>query len=448
MLDELNPAASERYLGALLLTVTARHLRDEALRMVGPDDFASPPISALWAGARRLADAGQPIDRRRLVAAAIDADPLPPVRGRNGRGGWEQTLRGVLASLADTMPNPKEFPHVVAEVTRCGGMRRLVETAERIKQYAAIAEDPSEAYVRAADDIAQLAKGDVSSEVRSYADLLDEFERDMLTPDTTKTIPTPWPEVNEVLQGGLRGGKFYVIGARPGEGKSLAAGNIAEYAASLGHPALVFSVEMPDLEVTGRMVSAGATVNLGEIARRDLSATSWQFVHEYTGRARKYPLWISDRADLSLGKIKAIARQQKRATGLDVLVVDYLQLVKPYSAVPRHEQIGEISRGLKVLSRELECAVIAPSQLNRRTVDRDRPALADLRESGNIEQDSDVVILQQRQVYTQDDVTSGEAAADMVGEPNGLVTVDIAKHRGGPTKTLTLNFRGHYARIE
>lgn len=447
---DLNPAEHERYLGALLLTVTARHLRDEALRMVSPADFYSPPIAALWAGARRLSDAGHSLERRRLVAAALEADPLPPVRGREGRGGWETTLRGVLSALADVSPAPAQFPAAVAEVTRCGALRRLVETLDRVRQYAATAEDPSEAIARAAEDIANLSRGEVSAEVRSFADLLDGFEEDMAAGHQAATvIPTPWAPVNGMLSDhGLRGGRLYVVGARPGNGKSLWSGNIAEHAASMGHPSLVCSIEMPDAEITGRMVSAGAGVDVGEIHRRDLSATSWDLVRDYAKRARRFPLWIVDRPDLTLGKVASIARHQKRATGLDVLVVDYLQLIKPASNVPRHEQVAEISRGLKILSRELDCAVVVPAQLNRRSIDRPRPTLADLRESGAIEQDADVVILLHREVYTEQDAIAGRIPADLVGEPTGLVSVDIAKQRQGPTGVITLNFRGKYSRIE
>jgi len=436
---DLNPEAAEKYLASLLISVTTRSLRDEALRLVDPEFFYSPPIQALWAGARQLLDAGQPIDRRRLIAAAIDSSPLPPVVGRDGRGGWEKTLRVFVEHLGEMVPRAADFPAAVETVNRTGAMRRLVEAAERIKQWAFAAEEPSDAHGRAIDEIAKLSSADTSTESRSLADTLVEFEKQQLSPEAVHAIPTPWWDVNGILGGGLQRGRFYIVGARPGDGKSLSTGNMAQKAASDGFPTVMFSMEMPDTEIAGRLVSDGAEVDMAEINSRDMGSVSWDRFHAYAERARQYPLWLVDRPDLTVNRVKAICRQHKRTTGLDVVVVDYLQLLQPNRALPRQEQVGEISRALKVLSRELDCAVVVPSQLNRRSLDRDRPNLADLRESGSLEQDADVVILLSRQQFE---------GGDMQGQYTGVVTVDVAKNRQGRTGSVEMTFRGNYSRIE
>jgi replicative DNA helicase len=201
----------------------------------------------------------------------------------------------------------------------------------------------------------------------------------------------------------------------------------------------MFSMEMSDVEVAGRLVSDGAEVDMGEINRRDMSSVSWDRFREYAGQASAYPLWIVDRPDLTVNRVKAICRQHKRTTGLDVVVVDYLQLIQAGRSAPRQEQVAEISRALKVMSRELDCAVVVPSQLNRRSLDRERPTLADLRESGSLEQDADVVILLSRQQFE---------GGDMAGQYTGVITVDVAKNRQGRTGDVQMTFRGNYSRIE
>lgn len=436
---DLNPAAEEDYLAALLLSVTSRSLRDEALRLVDPEHFYSPPLRALWSGARHLSDAGQPIDRRRLIAAAIDSDPLPPVKGRDGRGGWENTLRDVVEHLGEMVPRSSDFPAAVETVNRAGAMRRLVRVAERITQYAFTAEEVSDAYQAAADEVAKLSKAEISTESRPLSDVIVEFEKQQISPDAIHAIPTPWWDVNGILGGGLQRGRLYIVGARPGDGKSLSTGNMAQYAAANDFPTVMFSMEMPAVEVAGRLVSDGAEVDMGEINRRDMTSVSWDRYREYANRASAYPLWIVDRPDLTVNRVKAICRQHARTTGLDVVVVDYLQLLQPGRNVARQEQVAEITRGLKILSRELNCAVIVPSQLNRKSLDRDRPTLADLRESGAIEQDADVVILLSRQQFE---------GGDMRGQYTGVVTVDMAKNRQGRTGDVEMTFRGNYSRIE
>lgn len=421
--EQLNPADAEAYLINLLTTITTRNLRDEALTQVTPDDFSSGYFGGIWEAALKLQADGEKITKRNLIKVAKST-------------GVDQ----VLQRIGSTVPVPADFPHAVAEVKRCGQLRRLVEATQRIQQRAFIAEDPSQALAWAFDEIAKLdTSGTDTADTKDYGALLAEFN-DALTADQAeyKTIPTPWTEVNERIAGGLHGGRVYIVGGRPGDGKSIVGHQLAEHAASLGHPALVFSVEMGKLEVTGRMVANGATVDMGEISRRVLSDHSWIKFQEYRERAEGYPLSINDKAELSVNYIKAECRTQQRRTGLDVVVVDYLQLLKPERNLSREQQVAGISRALKQLSRELDTAVVVPAQLNRRAVDRSAPSLADLRESGGIEADADVVMLLARQYHSD---------GDQAGKPNGKVTVDIAKNRHGRTGDLVLPFRGHFSRI-
>ncbi len=436
MIEELNPESEEVYLVALLLPVTTRALRDEALRRLEPDDFWSPYHAALWRAARRLVDGEQPVTRRALLALAPE-----PVRPDVQATIPSSALARTLDRLPTAIPPAAEFPEAVAQVKRCAQLRRLVQLTERIRQKAMIAEDPAQAMTWAAEEFAALEQVDrEDSDVLGFAPLLERFIELQDSTEQLRRFATPWPEVDDELAGGLFGGRFYVIGARPGDGKSIAAHQIAEYAASLGHPALVFSAEMSADEVTGRVVSSGAQVEIRDINRRELDSYSWQRVVEYVDRAKEFPLSIVDKPDLSMAYIKAVCRNQQRRSGLDVVVIDYLQLLAGDRGLTRERQVAEISRACKILAKELDVAVVVPAQLNRESARRGgEPAIVDLRESGAIEQDADLVMLLWRQVYPADH--------DMAGQYNGRVRLKAPKNRHGPTFTIELDWRAHYSTI-
>lgn len=422
--DPLNPEQAERYLTSLLLSITLQDLRDDALTVVDPEDFWSAHYGQMWAAARSLRDSGQRVTKRALTGAVESA-----------------VARRLLDRLADALPRPDDYAAFLAEVKHCGQTRRLLATLDRIRQRAVTAEDHAQALSWAHDELATLDGAAEDPEVLHVSTMLDAFLTDLRSTEPRRVFPTPWPAVNDEIAGGLHGGRFYVIGARPGEGKSIAAHNLAEHAAARGYSALAFSMEMGHLEVTSRLVAAGARVELRDIITRNLSAYDDSKIEEYADRARGYRLSVVDKADVSMPYIKAVCRNHKRRHGLDVLVVDYLQLIKGDAAQrSREQQVASISRQLKVLSRELDTAVVVPAQLNRDLTKRadGRPQKSDLRESGGIEADADVVMLLARGL-----VSEGERK----GEFNGELNVYIDKNRHGKQGQLSLPWRAHYATI-
>ncbi|MEV8610092.1 DnaB-like helicase C-terminal domain-containing protein [Amycolatopsis sp. NPDC051373] len=420
-LRKLEPIAEEHYLVSLLLTLTARQLRDEALAQIAPDDFSSAELGGLWETARRLHAAGKAINARSLAANA-------ETHGENAER--------VLAGFTGVVPDPVDFPHSLAEVRRCGKLRRIVLATVTMQQRIMAAGDEADALAAAHDELAKLDTdtGQQDRYSHRFRDLLTTLDGQLRNPETFRVFESPWPEINERIAGGLQPGRMTVIGARPGEGKSIAGHQIAEHAAELGHPAIVFSVEMGGVEVAGRVVANGATIEMGEISRRRLSDDGWAKFNEYRARAQDYPLTINDKPDLTIGYITATCRAVKRQTGLDVAVIDYLQLLKSERNVPREQQVAHISRSLKQLSRELDIAVVVPAQLNRQSVSRGKALLSDLRESGGIEQDADLVVLLARELSDK-------------GEPTGYININIAKNRFGPLHELDLQWRPHYSRI-
>lgn len=424
---QLERADEERYLVGLLLTVTARSLRDEALGRVAPEDFGSGVYGGIWAAARRLSVNEQPVTRRNLLAET---------RQEAGGSVVEQTLDG----LDGFVPIAAEFPRVVAAVLSAGKRRRLVEALRHSIQRAMSAEDFGSAYAIAKDSLDKLAdESDETADLVSIGAVIAGLEERFKNGVQEQAIESPWPDFNERAAGGFHRGRLHVIGARPGEGKSIAAHQSAAWAAGSGRPSLIFSMEMGAQEVGGRLLANGAKIEMGEISRLQLQGDSWRRYDEFADRSRNWPLWIIDRPNLTVDYIKSVCRTQKHRTGLDVVCIDYLQLLSLTGLHSREQQVSELARQFKNLSRELDCAVLLPSQLNRDTARRGKPSLADLRESGGIESHADLVVLLARQVYPE-----GHEGA---GQYSNKIVLDIAKNRFGPTGSIELDWRGHYASI-
>lgn len=426
----------ERYLVALLLSVTLRSLRDEALNRVAAEDFGSGNYAGLWQAALSLRASNRPIDRRNLIAEA-GGEAGPSQKLIEAR---EKHVAHLLDTLDGYLPTAHEFPRVVQDVTTTGKLRRLVESLKRGIQRAYSAEDFGQAYTAARDELEKLADtDDDTAAVQQMDAVIHSLEVSFKSGLSARVIPSPWPDFNEKGAGGFHAGRLYVIGARPGHGKSIAGHQAAAFAAEHGQPAMVFSLEMGALEVGGRMFASGARVDMHEVARSELSDDSWQRFHEFADRSRGWPLWVVDKPAVTLEYIKSVCRTQKRRHGLDLVCVDYLQLLNLARMASREQQVAEIARQFKILSRELDCAVILPAQLNRETERRGKPSLGDLRESGGIEAHADMVILLARQRFAE-----GHGAA---GDYTGDVSLDIAKNRFGPTGSFELPWRGCYASI-
>lgn len=249
-----------------------------------------------------------------------------------------------------------------------------------------------------------------------------------------RIMPTPWPELNEVLAGGFHAGRSYLIAGRPGSGKSLGLINFASYASMRGRIGLLYSVEMGGVEVTSRIISSEAKVEQKNISRRRFTQEDLAMVWDTTDQLKKVPLHISDRSSLTVSRIASEARRHKTDAGLDFVALDYMQLLKS-NVSDRQKALTDISREVKVLAGELDVAMLSACQLNRGNAkDHRRPMLSDLRESGALEQDCDVAILLHHPELPD-------------GSPTGEVELIVAKNRTGRMCTVTVPWRPHYARI-
>ena len=254
---------------------------------------------------------------------------------------------------------------------------------------------------------------------------------------------TGYTDVDHILLG-LQPSSLTIVGARPSIGKtSFALGILTHVGAVLRRPALLFSLEMSHLELSQRMLASEARVDAQRMRTGQLGDADWQKVSRAITRLAEATIFVDDNPHLTVMDVRARARRVKKQHGdLGVVVVDYLQLMSSRTrAENRQVEVAEMSRGLKILARELECPVVALSQLSRNLEQRadKRPMLSDLRESGSLEQDADVVLfLYREEAYD----------ADAPVEKRGLAEVLVSKHRNGPTGHANLAFLAQYARFD
>ena len=336
-----------------------------------------------------------------------------------------------LHDLVLSCPSTASAPYYAKVVADAADRRGLEAMSDKIRQLADTDREPSELIedARALLDQAPRRERSLSKSWSQIAPkVIDRIEKGV-----TNGLPTPWPDLNEVLHG-LVGGRLYIVAARPGGGKSVMGQNIATYiAGKTGKTAYIASMEMSEEDYGIRIVADKASVSLDALLSGRLDDLAWQKVARAQSELEQMPLHINDAFTQSISDIRSGARDVARKQELGVVIVDYLQQIKARDPkVPRHEQVAEISRALKSLARELNVPVIAMSQLNRASEGRaDKvPTMADLRESGAQEADADVVLLLHRE-----DKDSGE------------VKVIPDKNRWGTQRAITLQFWGHYARL-
>ncbi len=272
--------------------------------------------------------------------------------------------------------------------------------------------------------------------LHKFDNLTDEWWQWLDDPEASNVIPTPWPALNEILAGGLHPGRSYIFAAPPGGGKSLTITNIAPHAAKQGHPGAIWSVEMGRMEVTSRIMAAGADAHYGQITKKEIDEYNLTRLAEFSDGARDLPIWISDESNVTIAKVDKGIGYLEGQGGCEWVGLDYMQLLKAADPrAPREQQVAQLSGDIKRLARKRNVAAIVACQLNRNADKENRaPRLSDLRESGAIGQDADVVI-----------ALHHETEAD--GTPTGMVQFRTLKNRTGPLTTIELPWRPHHARI-
>jgi len=350
-----------------------------------------------------------------------------------------------LVELQVTTPAVSSAGHYARIIGEHALLRRLITVAGEIAEIGyGLPDDVDKAVDRAESMVFEInQRRIVDSEAKLnelLRDALDELEKLFERGSRITGVATGYTDLDHLLSG-LQPSTLNVVGARPSMGKTaFALGMATSVSVQANHPVLFFSLEMGHRELTQRVLAGEARVDSSKMRTGDLGEADWRKIVNALGTLEPAPLYIDDNPNVTVMEIRAKARRLKSRIGqLGMIVIDYLQLMTGrLGAESRQLEISEISRGLKILARELEVPVVALSQLNRSLEQRSdkRPMLSDLRESGSIEQDADVVMF----IY-RDEVYNPESA------DAGIAEIIVAKHRNGPTGVRKLAFLPAYTRF-
>ena len=424
--------AEQGVLGAMLLSPnTITDIIEELI----PDDFYRPAHQLIY---RAILD---------LFSDNKDVDPVI-VAGRLDRNHDLERVGGApylhtLISSVPTAANARSYAEIVAEKAV---LRRLVDAGTRVVQLGYEGTEGAEVDVvvdMAQQEVFAIAQRNVTEDYAILADILqptmDELDELSTHGGLARGIPTGFIDLDN-LTNGLHGGQMIIVAARPGVGKSTLALDFMR-SCSIKHnkASVIFSLEMSKSEIVMRLLSAETEIRLSDMRAGRMSDEAWAKLANRVGQISEAPLFIDDSANLTMMEIRSKARRLKQKHDLQMIVVDYLQLMSSGKRVEsRQQEVSEFSRQLKLLAKELDVPLVAISQLNRGPESRTdkRPQLADLRESGSLEQDADMVMLLYRpDSQDKDDERAGEA--DII----------LAKHRGGPIDTVQVAHQLHYSKF-
>jgi replicative DNA helicase len=427
--------AEQAVLGGLLIDAAAW---DQVGDLIVAEDFYRPDHQLIFTALAELIGNSRPAD---VVTVAEQLERSGRLEGAGGLA-----YLGSLARDTPTAANVRAYAQIVRERSL---LRRLISAGREITASAFANDgraardlvDEAEKHVFA---IAEQSTGKREGAIKVSAllpSLIDKIDEWHTNPNSMRGLPTGFTDFDRKT-GGLRPGDLVIIAGRPSMGKTTLAVNIAEYAAvNPGTRAAVaiFSMEMPSEQLLTRMLSSIGGVPLNGIRSGQISDDDWVRVTAATSQLTEAKIFIDESAGLTPTELRARARRVKREHGLDLVIVDYLQLMQvPGTKENRATEIAEISRGLKALAKELQVPVIALSQLNRGVEQRTekKPVMSDLRESGAIEQDADMILL----IYR-------EEVYDKNTPKRGIAEIDLAKHRNGEIGTFMLTFQGQYSRF-
>ena len=427
--------AEQAVIGGLLIDALAW---DQIGDLIVADDFYRPDHQLIFAALAELIANGKPAD---VVTASGQLEGSGRLEAAGGLA-----YLGTLARDTPTAANVRAYAQIVRERSL---LRRLISAGRSITA-AAFANDG-----RAARDlvdeaeqqvfrIAEQSTGRRDGAIKVSAllpQLIDKIDAWHTDPNSMRGLPTGFADFDRKT-GGLRPGDLVIVAGRPSMGKTTLAMNIAEYAAvnpGTRSSVAIFSMEMPAEQLLTRMLSSIGGVPLNGIRSGQISDEDWVRVTAATSQLSEAKIFIDESPSLTPTELRARARRVAREHGLDLVVVDYLQLMQvPGTKENRATEIAEISRGLKALAKELQVPVIALSQLNRGVEQRTekKPVMSDLRESGAIEQDADMILL----IYR-------EEVYDKNTPKRGIAEIDLAKHRNGEIGMFMLTFQGQYSRF-
>lgn len=417
--------AERALLGSLMLKEGAIH---DAVDIVNPDSFYVEKHRAIFRAMLDLMNGGSPID---LLSVA---NRLKELEGLERVGG-----NAYLAELVGTVPSSGNLKHYAEIVQKKSMMRNLIEAAADVTEIGYDEAQPIENILESADK--RMSEVTSSPTMRKFVPMKDmmgeaweRFEKLAGSDHEMRGVPTGFSALDNILAG-LQKSDLIILAARPSIGKTALALDIARQTATKhGTPVGIFSLEMSSQQLVDRMLASEAKVNAWKLRTGKIDTTDeFDRIRDAMDRLGKAPIFIDDQPATNAVIMRSVARRLKREHGIGLLIVDYLQLMTPVGARASDslvQQVTEISRSLKVMARELEVPVLALSQLSRAVeTRRGKPRLSDLRDSGSIEQDADVVMF----IHRDDKMNENS------DKPN-IAEIMIEKHRNGPVGSVELYF--------
>jgi replicative DNA helicase len=431
--DRLPPHSVEAemcMLASMMLDVT-KDMTGQIVQMVTEESFFQADHQILFKTLKELYEQNRPIDAMIVREELIKRQLLDEI------GGIEY-----LAAILSSVPNAAHGAHYAEIVKEKALLRQLISASNEILREAYSPMESADIVLENAEKrIFQIAERKVAGSMTAMEDVLHEvFE--MIETKGQRGVETGFFELDDMMNG-LQKGEMVIVAARPSLGKTAFAMNIIEHvAADSLLPCAVFSLEMSKQQLAQRMLCSRGQIDAHKLRKGMLQAHEYAHLANVVGELAKAPIWVDDAPGLTPLELRAKCRRLKMQHDVKLIMIDYMQLMDNPGPESRQQQISEISRGIKAVARELMVPVIALSQLNRGSENRDghRPRMSDLRESGSIEQDADVVALLHREDYYR------LQEPDFV--PDNIAEVIIAKQRNGPTGTVRLAFNNKSTRFE
>ena len=429
-----DPVAEQSVLGSVFISPNSLiSLADELV----PDDFYKPANKIVFKTMLSLLEKGEPIDATTMVSALTNQGDISKIGGMN-----------YVVELVNSTPTSKNVEHYAKLVKEKATLRKII---------ADLSESLSSAYqgdVSISDIISKTEKSmlDISNQntgtgFRNVADILDTHMQIVETRSQTDGfvtgLSTGFVGLDKITTG-LHEGNLIILAARPAMGKTALALNIAKHVAVQEYkPAVIFSLEMGAEELIERMLASEGMVPAYHLKTGNLSTDEWKRLVQAQNNLYDAPIFVDDTAGIRISEIRSNARKlAQEMGGLGVIIIDYLQLITGAKGENRQQIVSEISRELKILAKDLKVPVIALSQLSRAVEQRQdkRPMLADLRESGSIEQDADIVAFLYREAYYQKDQADSQ-------ESNNVTELILEKNRHGSLGTVKLYFHKEYTKF-
>ncbi len=422
--------AEQAVLGALLMDPEAVH---RVVTFLRPDDFYHPGHSTIYQAILQLIDEGKPVDLLTVTEHLRLEGALERIGGA-----------AYVASLLDVVPTSANVEYYARIVEEKALLRTLIRVSSRITEMGyESSEEPERLLEQAEQMILELSAGRETTAFASLKDILMKtwarIEEIYSNKGKVSGIPTGFIDLDNKITG-LQPSDLIILAARPSMGKTALALSIAyQVALKQRIPVAVFSLEMSREQLVQRLLCAEARVDQYRLRTGNLREEDWERLTDAAAILNEVPIFIDDTAACTVREMRAKAKRLQAEKGLGLLVIDYLQLMQSNRRVEsRHLEIAHISRSLKGLAKELNVPVLALSQLSRAVEQRPnkRPQMSDLRESGSLEQDADLVLFIYRDEYYNAD-----------SEQKGIAEIIVAKHRNGPTGTVELGFLKEFTRF-